>query len=138
MFNSEIDTTLSNYYNDQNLIVDDTNIDLFRGGFLGLGGFYVRPFKLKAGERKKGHEHYINHLGFLLSGQARIHWKSPDGKFGTVEIRVPWAAMHIRADYWHEIEAITDVEWACVFSKTEADKVYGEAASVDWIMEKHG
>lgn len=138
MFATEIDGTPADYYSaGKLLIVDGTNIDLFRGGFLGLGGFYVRPFKLKAGARKPGHAHYINHLGLLLSGQARVHWRSPDGaQSGVVEIRTPWAAMHIRADYWHEIEAITDVEWACVFSKAEADRVYGDAANVDWIMEK--
>ena len=141
MFNTEIDGTPSDYYSAESLlIVDGSNIDLFRGGFLGAGGFYVRPFALKAGQRKPGHEHHINHLGLLLSGQARIHWRTPDGsESGTVEIRTPWAAMHIRADYWHEIEAVTNVEWACVFAKAEADRVYGDAAQVDWTMEReHG
>jgi len=138
---TEIDGTASDYYRAGSLlVVDEANIDLFRGGFLGRGGYYVRPFSLKAGQRKPGHAHYINHLGLLLSGQVRIHWRKPDGsEAGTVEIRTPWAAMHIRADYWHEIEAITDVEWACIFSKAEADRVYGDAAQVDWIMEReHG
>lgn len=141
MFDTEIDGTPADYYKPgADLLVDAQNIDLFRGGFLGLGGFYVRPFKLRAGERKPGHAHYINHLGLLLSGHARVHWRSPDGsRSGVVEFRESWAAMHVRADYWHEIEAITDVEWACVFSKTEADRIYGEASKVDWIMEApHG
>lgn len=138
MFSTEIDGTPADQYQaGGTLVVDENNADLFRGGFLGLGGFYVRPFAIKAGERKKGHEHHISHLGMLLSGQARVHWRSPDGaKSGTVEFRHAWAAMHVRADYWHEIEAITDVEWACVFSKAEADRIYGDAAKVDWIMEK--
>lgn len=138
LFKTEIDGTLSDQYRAGSLlIVDETNADLFRGGFLGLGGFYVRPFFLKAGERKPGHEHHINHLGLLLSGQARVHWRSPDGKeAGTVEFRQAWAAMNIRADYWHEIEAVTDVEWACIFAKSEADRIYGDAATVDWTLEK--
>lgn len=141
MFDTEIDGTPADYYGTEAmLVVDESNADLFRGGFLGLGGFYVRPFRLRAGQRKPGHEHHINHLGLLLSGQARVHWRAPDGsKSGMVEFRHPWAAMHIRADYWHEIEAITDVEWACVFSKAEADRTYGDAATIDWTMEKeHG
>ncbi len=138
MHDTEIDGTPSDPYKADSLIVDASNVDLFRGGFLGAGGFYVRPFKIRAGERKAGHEHYINHLGMLLSGKARVHWRTPDGsQSGTVDFTVPWAAMHIRADHWHEIEAITDVEWACVFSKHEADAIYGDAAKVDWIMEKH-
>lgn len=138
MFDTEIDGTPSDQYAaGEQLVVDASNVDLFRGGFLGFGGFYVRPFSLRAGERKPGHEHYISHLGLLLSGQARVHWRSPDGsKRGVVEFRVPWAAMHVRADCWHEIEAITDVEWACVFAKTEADRIYGDAAKVQWILEK--
>lgn len=141
MFATEIDGTPADQYQAGSvLIVDESNADLFRGGFLGRGGFYVRPFSLRAGQRKPGHEHYISHLGMLLSGQARVHWRSPDGaQSGTVEFRNAWAAMHIRADYWHEIEAITAVEWACIFSKAEADRVYGDAAKVDWTMEKdHG
>lgn len=135
---TEFDGTPADYYQRGGvLVVDAQNIDLFRGGFLGLGGFYVRPFDIRAGERKKGHEHYINHLGLLLEGQARVHWRSPDGaQSGTVELREAWAVMHIRADYWHEIEALTPVKWACLFAKSEADRVYGDAADVRWIMEK--
>ena len=136
-FDTEIDSTPADHYQSEVMVVDESNADLFRGGFLGRGGFYVRPFRLKAGERKPGHEHEINHLGLLLSGQARVHWRTPDGsQSGTVEFRTPWAAMHVRADYWHEIEAITDVEWACLFSKAEADRVLGDAAAVEWTMEK--
>lgn len=136
---TEIDGTLADYYaKGGELVIDDRNIDVFRSGFLGVGGFYVRPFDIKAGDRKKGHEHYINHLGLLLSGQARVHWRSPDGaRSGTVELRKAWASMHIRADYWHEIEAVTDVQWACLFAKSEADRVYGDAADVRWTMEKN-
>lgn len=139
MFDSEIDGTPADHYTPGGLlVVDAQNIDLFRGGFLGMGGFYPRHFKLLAGQRKPGHEHYINHLGMLLSGQARVHWRSRDGsRSGVVEFREAWALMHIRADYWHEIEAITDVEWVCLFAKAEADRIYGDAAKVDWIMERH-
>lgn len=138
VFDTEIDGTAADCYVPR-LVVDESNADLFRGGFLGSGGFYVRPFKLKAGDRKQGHSHYINHLGMLLSGRARVHWRNPEGlQSGIVELRAPWAALHIRADYWHEIEAITDVEWACIFSKAEADRVYGDAARVEWIMERDG
>jgi hypothetical protein len=139
MFDTEIDHTPADPYQSSTLVVDETNADLFRGGFLGLGGFYLRPFKIAAGGKKPGHQHHINHLGLLLSGQARVNWRAPDGTCGTVEFRAGWASMHIRADYWHEIEAITDVEWACIFSKAEADRVYGDATKVDWIMEAaHG
>lgn len=136
MFATEIDGTAADHYA-RSLVVDESNADLFRGGFLGFGGFYIRPFRLQAGERKQGHAHYINHLGMLLSGRARVHWRKPDGsESGIVELRSSWAALHIRADYWHEIEALTDIEWACIFSKAEADRIYGDAARVDWIMER--
>lgn len=141
MFDAEIDGTPADpYRGGALLVVDEHNADLFRGGFIGVGGFYARPFRIPAGQRKPGHEHYISHLGMLLSGDARVHWRSPDGtQAGTVEFRAGWACMHIRADYWHEIEAVTDVEWVCLFSKTEADRIYGDAAKVDWTMEKeHG
>lgn len=139
-FDTEIDGAPADLYRGGLFVIDAANADLARGGFLGRGGFYVRPFRLIAGQRKPGHEHYINHLGLHLSGVARIHWRTPDGKqSGVVESRHPWATFHIRADHWHEIEAVTDVEWCCVFAKAEADRVYGDAAQIDWTLEKeHG
>lgn len=139
MHASEIDGTPADYYQHTSLVVDEGNADLFRGGFLGQGAFYVRPFKLKSGECKQGHAHYIDHLWLLLSGQARVNWKAPDGSEGSVLLAGGWAALHIKADYWHEIVAVTDAEFCCMFSKHEADRVYGDAATVEWTLEKdHG
>lgn len=135
--NTEIDGSPVDYYSHRHLVIDESNADIFRGGWMGSGGFYARPFKIQAGDKKPGHEHYIDHLGMLLDGRAILRWRAPDNsKSGVIDIRVPLVMFHIRADYWHEIEAITTVDWMCLFSKAEADRIYGKDTDVRWIMEK--
>lgn len=138
---TEIDGTPMDYYaQGGTLEVDERNIDLFRGGFVGLGGFYIRSFELSAGECGPDHLHKINHLWILFEGQADIEWRSKDGsKFGTVSVRTPWAAFHVRADYHHRVIARTNIKMACFFAKAEADRVYGEGVMHDWMLaEEHG
>lgn len=122
------------------LTIDESNQLIYSGGFVGTGGFYIRPFAIKAGTRKHGHEHWIDHVGNLVSGHARVHWRDPKtGDSGVIDMQVP-AKIEIKAERWHEIEAVTDCVWECWFSKAEADRVYGDATQADWIMEKpaHG
>lgn len=117
------------------LIIDESNEALHQGGFVGTGGFYIRPFSLKAGASWPTHAHYIPHAGNLVSGQARVHWEDPSGETGVIEMRVP-CKIHMPAERTHRIEAITDVRWECWFSQSEADGIYGDATQVDWTLEK--
>lgn len=106
-----------------NLVIDASNADLYQGGFLGDGGFYVRPMILKKGTKHKGHSHEIDHVGNLVSGSARVRWRREDGSAeGVTDVLVP-AKMTIRADTWHEIEALEDSVWECWFARAEADSL---------------
>lgn len=115
-------------------VVDETNIHIHIAGFVNFGGFYIRqngPF-LK-GVVYDGHEHKIDHCMHLVSGKVAIKWRSPTGDEGEVQVLAPRAKLSIRNGYWHEITALEDnTEWECWFSKSEADRAYGDANTVDW------
>jgi hypothetical protein len=117
--------------------IDETNADLHQGGFVGEGGFYVRRWTGHRGQVCKGHAHWIDHVGNLVSGQVRIRWRNPDtGEEGIVEMLVP-SKICVRAERWHQIEALTDgVIWECWFAAAEADRVYGSRDAVPWHLEK--
>lgn len=127
-------------------VIDAENQSQFAGGFARDetphapdAAFFIRPFTLKAGESHKGHSHFIDHVGNLLSGQAEIRWRREDGSDeGVIEMRVP-AKILIRADTWHEIVAITDVSWECWFARADAEKLSDEQGRHQWALEKpHG
>lgn len=117
-------------------VIDSSNADLHQGGFIGDGGFYVRQATLPKGSISIGHSHWIDHIGLLVSGAVRIKWKREDGSAeGMIDILVP-AKVAIRADTWHEVEALEDSEWECWFAAAEADRVYGSRDAVPWHVEK--
>lgn len=140
-FASEVDGTPMDYYGQGGaLVIDEQNVDIFRGGFMGSGEFYVRPFEIEAGQSGPDHLHKINHLWVLFEGEADIEWRSKDGsKFGTVSVRTAWAVFHVRANYHHRVVARTKVKMACFFAKAAADRLYGEGAMHDWMLaDEHG
>lgn len=118
------------------LVIDATNVADHRGGWMGDGGFYVRPMRKRAGEIHPGHDHYIPHLGCLISGKAIVRWKDPDGSNGVIEMREAPCKIHMPANRHHEIEFLEDSEWECMFAKAEADRIYGESVNFDWTMER--
>ena len=114
--------------------IDASNADVHQGGF--VGGLYVRPFDMPKGSIHKGHSHYIDHVGDLVSGAVRIRWRREDGSAeGVTDVLVP-AMITVRADTWHEIEALEDSKWRCIFSEAEAEKVHGDSNAVPWHLEK--
>lgn len=103
------------------LTIDASNAADHQGGFLGDGGFYVRPIEMRAGAVHKGHSHYIDHIGELVRGKVRIRWRREDGSAeGVVDVLVP-ALLTIRKDTWHSIEALEPSYWRCWFARAEAD-----------------
>lgn len=116
------------------LTIDDSNAHEHQGGWIGIGGFYVRAFEHKVGEPYQGHEHYIDHVGNLLSGKARVYWRDRDGTEGVIEMLVP-SKIHMPKDRWHRIEAIEDTRWECWFSKAEADRLCLDPQT-HWTLEK--
>lgn len=115
--------------------IDQSNAEDHQGGFVGMGGFYIRPFQHRAGEVYLGHSHYIDHVGNLVSGAVRVHWKDPDGSEGVIEMLVP-SKIHMPAGRHHRIEPLVDSVWECWFSKAEADRIYCEDSQVNWTLEK--
>lgn len=116
------------------LTIDQSNAEDHRGGFVGAGGFYIRPFSHKKGVDYVGHSHFIDHVGNLLSGQVRVHWKDPDGTAGVTEMLVP-CKIHMPAERHHRLEILEDAEWECWFAQAEADRVYGADSKVKWNLE---
>lgn len=114
--------------------IDQTNADQHQGGFIGTGGFYIRPMTFKAGDLHHGHDHYIDHVGNLVSGQVRVHWKDKNGDSGVIEMLVP-SKIHMPAGRFHRLEFLTDGIWECWFAQAEADRLYGPDAKVKWHLE---
>lgn len=115
--------------------IDKSNADLHQGGFVGDGGFYVRPMTLSKGSVHKGHSHYIDHVGNLVSGAVRVHWRREDGSAeGVTDVLVP-AKILVRADTWHQIEALENSVWECWFSRAEADAMNDDAKG-SFYLEK--
>jgi hypothetical protein len=121
------------------LVIDESNQLEHSGGFVGTGGFYVRPMHLIAGTEHPGHAHYIPHVWNLLRGHARVHWcKRKTCQWGLIDARVP-CKIHIPAEQEHCIEAVTDVDCECWFAQAEADRIYGVGNDVPYYFEvTHG
>ena len=126
------------------LTIDQSNAEMYCGGFAREGtphapdsAFFIRPFELKAGQEHKGHSHFIDHVGNLVSGQARVEWRREDGTAeGTIDMLIP-SKILIRADTWHRIVALTDITWECWFSRADADKLTDDEGRRQWFLEKH-
>lgn len=124
-------------------IIDTNNADQYQGGFCRDGTphapelFLVRPINLPAGKSHAGHAHYIDHVGNLLEGQARIEWRREDGSDeGVIDMLVPSKVL-IRADTWHRITALTDMRWECWFARSEAEKLTEAEGRNQWYLEKN-
>lgn len=116
-------------------VIDATNAVENQGGFVGLGGFYVRQFMHKKGSNYIGHAHHIDHVGNLLSGQVRVHWRDPDGAKGVIDMLVP-SKIHMPKDRWHQIECMTDeASWECWFAQAEDDRLCLDPET-NWTLEK--
>lgn len=118
-----------------NLTIDESNADVHRGGFVGTGGFYIRPFHHAKGAQYQGHSHYIDHVGNLVSGKVRVHWSEGD-ESGVIDMLVP-CKIHMPAGRHHRLEIIEDAVWECWFAQAEADKIYGDDTKIDWNLEAH-
>lgn len=124
------------------LTIDASNAEAYQGGFARddqplspEGAFFIRPIVLAPGEQHAGHSHYIDHVGNLVSGQAVVKWRREDGSGeGEIRLLVPCKLL-IRADTWHEITAITPVQWECWFSRDAADRMSAEAQA-NYYFEK--
>jgi hypothetical protein len=110
--------------------IDESNIDLHQGGF--IGGFYIRPMgPMKKGEANQGHAHHIDHCHNLVRGQLRIEWEAPDGTRGEVLALVPCKIL-IKAEFKHKMTALVDDTYGeCWFAEAQAEKQLG-TIDVPW------
>lgn len=71
----------------------------------------ARPHKYPAGQVHKGHSHIIDHVTFLESGSISV--KRNDRSEPKEYVAPMWIFMP--AEVWHEITAVTDAKWWCIF-----------------------
>lgn len=116
--------------------IDSKNEHEHQGGWLGVGGFYVRDMTEHINDPRghAGHEHYIDHAGdFLGGGELNVHWSDADGS-GVYELRAP-CVIHLPAGRAHRFEVVSGrPRWRCWFAKAEADRLHLDAA-VNWTLE---
>lgn len=79
------------------------------------GNIYIRPNRLKEGEVVSGHTHHFDHTTIFFTGTFRVEATLPGGAYITRLFQAP-AHCLIRADVKHEITALTDGEFWCVYS----------------------
>jgi hypothetical protein len=84
----------------------------------------ARPHRYSAGDVHRGHAHVIQHVTYLQSGQISI--KRSDREAPTVYLAPMWVEMP--AEVWHEITAVTEAFWWCVFFDSREP---GETAPFD-------
>jgi hypothetical protein len=71
----------------------------------------ARPHRYKAGDVHTGHAHVIQHVTYLEAGTVSV--KRSDREAPAVYSAPMWIEMP--AAVWHEISAVTDAFWWCVF-----------------------
>lgn len=78
------------------------------------GNLFIRAHKLKKGERIHGHKHNFDHTSIVFTGAVRVQADLPAG----VDERDFVAPAHclIRKQTLHEIEALEDTDFWCVYS----------------------
>lgn len=84
----------------------------------------ARPHRYGAGSVHEGHAHVIEHVTYLERGTISVKRndrEQPDVYTGPMWIEMP-------AEVWHEITAVTDTFWYCVFYDA---RPHGEAAPFD-------
>ena len=94
----------------------------FHGGDEESGEVFVVETKAEAGVRMGTHTHAHAHLGVLVSGTARVTVA------GHSEVMTGYRMVQIPAGCTHEIEAITDMVWLCLWADHLADKEQAKAS----------
>jgi hypothetical protein len=114
-------------------VIDAANADIHQMGF--IGGFYIRPMQLVAGQVHDGHAHWIDHVSNILT-PLRIDCRNLDtGEEGVVICKVPCKVL-VKAKVWHTfsvLEGYAEARWECWFSEKEAEAKYD--SPVPWHLE---
>lgn len=82
-------------------------------------------FKVPAGRFLGQHRHALGHHSMLLLGRAILRTEDGAGR----ELQAP-ATVFLPADTVHEIEAVTEILWACTWPDADALIAAGEASEV--------
>ncbi len=89
---------------------------LFHGGDAESGNVFAVETKAEAGYKLESHRHEHSHLSVLVSGRAKITID------GVSEVAEGYKILSIPANSAHEVEAITDIVWLCLWSDDLAPK----------------
>ena len=86
------------------------------------GGVYAKETHIPAGVKLTQHIHSFDHLSSLASGSVLLR------AGGFVESLKGPAAIEIKAGVEHEVEALTDAIWFCIWpsDETDPDKIDAE------------
>lgn len=90
--------------------------------FSHFGGVFSRIFRMRAGGPGHfGHAHKIDHVTMLFVGTIRLTVRESES--GPVIRQAEYSApsiIEVPAHEWHQVEPITDCEYACVFANPDA------------------
>ena len=82
---------------------------------MAAGNIFIRPIRLPKGEQIDGHKHNFDHVTIVFSGT--VHVQTSDGRDQTF---TGPAFFLVKKDVTHQIEAITDAHFWCVYSHRNA------------------
>ena len=87
-----------------------------------LGGLGIRPVVLAQGDTVLGHTHEYDHVCFVARGTMHVHATCATGCNEEYDVSAGSYVL-IPATWRHEITALTDVKFWCVFSQHDVSGV---------------
>jgi hypothetical protein len=95
------------------------------------GNIFIRPNTLRKGEMVQGHTHNFDHTTIIFTGPVRIKATKP-GEPTWEKTFIGPAHVLIKADWMHEITALDDAEFWCVYAhRTPQGDVVQEATGFE-------
>lgn len=91
----------------------------------GNSNLICRRFEVKQGQRVDGHSHNYDHIMLVQVGEVRVRGRRTDngqpvGETYTQLLKAGNLPLLIRKDWHHEIDALSDAVYVCVFASRDA------------------
>lgn len=86
------------------------------------GNVFVVETKAEAGAKLTSHQHDHSHLSVLVSGKAEVEIN------GVTTIYEGYNLINVPKDVIHEVRALTDIIWLCIWDSDLAPRERAEQA----------